>query len=101
MGSRCTNGTMPVPTRKSGSVLAESVRSVLSTRKLSVAKVSRASRSAETRAAHIPHSFYSSLRKPSFSPSLYQLHFLSRLTGYRLADWLVLFGISLDEVSRF
>jgi hypothetical protein len=51
--------------------------------------------------AHIPHSFYTSLRKRSFSPSLYQLHSLSQLSGYRLVDWLALFGISLDDASRF
>lgn len=55
----------------------------------------------ENRLAHIPHSFYSSLRKRSFSPSLYQLHSLSRFSGYRLVDWLALFGISLDDVSPF
>jgi hypothetical protein len=50
--------------------------------------------------AHIPHNFYSSLGKRSFSPSLYQLHSLSTHSGYRLADWLILFGISLADVSH-
>ncbi len=92
---------MSVPSRQPLPSLADSVRRILSTSGLSLADVSRASRTPENRFAHIPHSFYSSLRKRSFSPSLYQLHSLSKLSGYRLIDWLALFGISLDDVSRF
>jgi hypothetical protein len=92
---------MSVPSRQAISSLADSVRIILSTRGLSLADVSHASRTPENRLAHIPHSFYSSLRKRSFSPSLYQLHSMSKLSGYRLVDWLALFGISFDEVSRF
>ena len=92
---------MPVPSRKTPYSLADSVRTILSTRNLSLADVSRASRTSENGLAHVPHSFYSSLRKRSFSPSLYQLHSLSSLSGYRLADWFALFGVSLDDVSRF
>jgi transcriptional regulator with XRE-family HTH domain len=90
---------MSLPSVHSSSFLAERVRNILSTRGLSLADLSRASRG--NRLGHIPHSFYSSLRKQSFSPSLYQLHSLSALSGYRLVDWLALFGISLDDASRF
>jgi hypothetical protein len=90
---------MSLPSVHSSSFLAERVRKILSTRGLSLADLSRASRG--NRLGHIPHSFYSSLRKRSFSPSLYQLHSLSALSGYRLVDWLALFGISLDDASRF
>ena len=92
---------MPVPSRKTQPSLADSLRRILLTRNLSLANVSRASRTSENRLAHIPHSFYSSLRQRSFSPSLYQLHSLSRLSGYRLIDWLALFGISLSDASRY
>lgn len=92
---------MPAPSRKTQPFLADSLRSILLTRNLSLANVSRASRTSENRLAHIPHSFYSSLRKRSFSPSLYQLNSLSRLSGYRLVDWLALFGIFLDDVSHY
>jgi len=92
---------MPLATGKPTSSLADTIRRILATRNLSLAEVSRISRTIENHLAHIPHSFYSSLRKPSFSPSLYQLFSLSRLSGYRLVDWLALFGISLDAVSRF
>ncbi len=89
------------PSRKAKPSFAERVRKILATRNLSLADVSRASRAPENRLAHIPHSFYSSLRNRTFSPSLYQLHSLSKLSGYLLADWLALFGISLDDASRF
>jgi|SRR5215472_12356825 len=82
-------------------LLADFLRKILASRNLSLADVFRASRASENRLAHIPHSFYSSLRKRSFSPSLYQLLCLSQLSGYRLVDWLALFGISLDDASRF
>jgi len=81
------------------SSLADRVRKILSTRGLSLANLSRAS--SGNRLGHIPHSFYSSLGKPSFSPSLYQLFSLSAFSGYRLIDWLALFRISLDDVARF
>ena len=81
--------------------LADSVRQILATRGLSLADVSRASLQSQNPLARIPHTFYSSLRKRSFSPSLYQLHSLSLLSGYRLIDWLSLFGFSLDHVSHF
>ena len=90
---------MPIPSVRPRSSLADRVRRILASRGLSLADVSRASVS--NRLGHIPHSFYSSLRKRSFSPSLYQLHSLSTLSGYRLVDWLALFGISLNDVSRF
>ncbi len=90
---------MSLPSVQSSSALADRVQRILASRGLSLANLSRASGS--NRPGHIPHSFYSSLRKSSFSPSLYQLHSLSRLTGYRLVDWFALFGVSLDNVSRF
>jgi transcriptional regulator with XRE-family HTH domain len=92
---------MPFFSRKATLSLADSVRRILATRNLSLAEVSRASRASGNRLAHVPHSFYSSLRKQSFSPSLYQLRSLSRLSRYHLEDWLALFGIDLDHVSRF
>src|SRR5262245_60728524 len=92
---------MPDPASTPPRFLADLLRKILASRNLSLADVSRASRASENRLAHIPQSFYSSLRKRSFGPSLYQLHFLSQLSGYRLVDWLAFFGISLDDASRF
>src|SRR5258706_5335505 len=90
---------MSVPSVQSRPSLADRVRRILSGRGLLVANFARAS--GGNRLGHVPHDFYSSLRKKSFSPSLYQLHTLSTLSGYRLVDWLALFGMSLDDVSRF
>jgi transcriptional regulator with XRE-family HTH domain len=83
--------------------LPDRLRFILARRGLSLAKVSRASRSLlpEDRLSHIPHNFYSSLRNRRFSPSLYQLLALSSISGYRLTDWLTVFGLSLDDIPRF
>ena len=82
--------------------LPDRVRLILASRGLSLAKVSRASRSLiPGDRQHIPHNFYSSLRNRRFTPSLYQLLALSTLSGYRLVDWLLVFGFSLDDVPRF
>jgi len=98
---RFTTATMPRPSKKNSVSLADSLRRILATSNLSLADISRASRRRENDLTHIPYNFYSSLRRPSFSPSLGQLDSLSRLSGYRLVDWLSLFSFSLDDVSRF
>jgi len=65
--------------------------------------VSRSSQSLAVgnRLHHIPHNFYNALRNPRFSPSIYQVLALSTFSGYRLDDWLTVFGFSLDDVPRF
>jgi transcriptional regulator with XRE-family HTH domain len=87
----------------SGRALAERIRSILVSRGLSLADVSRASRSLGpgNHLCYVPHNFYSSLRNPRFSPSLYHLFALSTVSGYRLVDWLAVFGFSLDDAPRF
>jgi hypothetical protein len=83
--------------------LPDRIRWVLATRGLTLAQVSRASEALAkgNRQYHVPHNFYSALRKPQFSPSLYQLLALSIVSGYRLVDWFQIFGFSLDHVARF
>jgi hypothetical protein len=49
---------------------------------------------------HIPHQFYSDLRQPGFTPSIQQILAFSSLTGYRIADWLALFGFFLDGIPK-
>jgi hypothetical protein len=69
---------------------------------LSLARLARASRSSlGNQRERIPRGLYRALGKSEFSPSLYQIFTLSVLTGYRLADWLAVFGFSLDDISRF
>ena len=92
--------------RRSGSLsvsLADRVRSIFASRGLSLADVCRVSReiAPSERFRDIPHNFYSLLRSRRFSPSLYQLFALSAISGFRLVDWLAVFGFSLDDVPRF
>jgi transcriptional regulator with XRE-family HTH domain len=79
------------------------VQRILAQRGLTLAKVSRASklRFPVNRLHHIPHNFYDALRSGTFSPSLHQIFTLSALSGYQLADWLTVFGFSLDDPARF
>jgi hypothetical protein len=83
--------------------LPDAIRPILAARGLSLAELSRQSRIrfAGKRLFRIPPNFYDALRRASFSPSLYQLFAFSVLTGYRLADWLCVFGLSFDDAARF
>jgi len=94
---------MPAPLAKSRSNLPDVIRPILAARGLSLADISRQSRVrfAGKRLFRIPPNFYDALRRASFSPSLHQLFALSVLTGYRLADWLCVFGLSFDDVAGF
>src|SRR6476660_2491887 len=94
---------MPRSFRRTASGLPDRILKILAARELSLSEVSRASRSLAPGSAlqQIPHNLYSLLRKRQFSPSLYQLFSLSTLTGYRLVDWLAVFGFSLDDIPRF
>jgi transcriptional regulator with XRE-family HTH domain len=85
------------------STLADKIRRILAIRGLSLSDVSRASRSLTpyNPLQHIPYTLYSSLRNRLFTPNLFQVAALSSLTGYRLADWLAIFGFSLHDVPRF
>lgn len=79
------------------------VRSLLTTRGLSLAELSRQSRQRfpANRLFRIPPNFYDVLRRASFTPSLHQVYALSVLTSYPLADWLSVFGFSFDDAARF
>ena len=68
-----------------------------------MAEISRRSRSRFSANSQfwIPSNFYDALHHVSFSPSLHQLFALSVLTGYRLMDWLLVFGFSFDAAARF
>ena len=81
---------------------ADRVRQILSSRGLTIYQVSQ--RSAEmlggSSAYYIPHHFYSDLRSPSRSPSIHQFVALSRISNYRLCDWLAVFGFHLDDIPR-
>jgi hypothetical protein len=81
---------------------ADRVRQILLTRGLTLYQVSR--RSAEifghSSPYYIPQGLYSALDAGVQSPNIYQLAALSRISGYRLSDWLAVFGFRLDEIPR-
>ncbi len=81
---------------------ANRVRQILSTRGLTLYQVSRQSAElfGRSSAYYIPHHFYSDLRSPSRSPSIHQFVALSRISNYRLCDWLAVFGFHLDDIPR-
>jgi transcriptional regulator with XRE-family HTH domain len=48
----------------------------------------------------LPHNLYHELGLRTFTPSLHQIYALSRITNYKLADWLFVFGFDLSEITR-
>lgn len=94
---------MPSFHRPSPADTAEITRFILAGRGFSLAEISRQSRIhfARNPLFRIPPNFYEALRRASFSPSAHQIYALSVLTGYRLADWMSVFGFSFDEAARF
>jgi hypothetical protein len=81
---------------------AERVRQILSSRGLTLYRVSRQSADIFGRLSpsFIPHSLYYDLTASSLSPSIQQVLALSRITNYRLSDWLSVFGFDLDAIPR-
>ena len=81
---------------------AEQVRQVLATKGLTLYRVSQ--QSAEifggSSPFHIPHNLYYDVADPSSSPNIHQLFAFSRITNYRLCDWLAIFGFDLDLIPR-
>jgi hypothetical protein len=94
---------MPASPWLSRSNLIDTIRTILAARGLSLAEVSRRSRTgfAGNPVFRIPPNFYDALSHVSFSPSLPQIYALSVLTRYRLADWLRLFDFSFDHSATF
>ncbi len=88
--------------RQTKTELAERVRSILATRVLTLSQVSKNSEALYGRSSPylLPHNLYYELRSPTFTPSIYQIFALSRISGYRFSDWLRVFGLDLEEVPR-
>jgi hypothetical protein len=81
---------------------ADRVRQILSTRGLTLYQVSQ--RSAEffgpSSPHYIPQRLYQELATGALSPNIHQLIAFSRVTNYRLCDWLAVFGFRLDDIPR-
>jgi transcriptional regulator with XRE-family HTH domain len=78
------------------------VRSILATKGLSLAEVCRRSQ-ARFQSDHrlwVSPAMYEELQETAFSPSFPQVYSLSTITGFRLVDWLRVFGFSLDTPVR-
>ena len=90
--------TKPQPTTD----LAERIRSILALKDLTLYQVSQRSEKLYGRSSpyFLPHNLYFDLRGGTFSPSVYQFFALSRITGYRLPDWVRLFGADLENIVR-
>ena len=78
------------------------VRRVLLTRPLTLYQVSRRSAQLFGRRSpyYVPEYFYAGLATGKLGPSIHQLIALSRISGYRLSDWLAVFGFALDDIPR-
>jgi hypothetical protein len=89
-------------TSRAGRELAEHVKSILETKKLTLHTVSHASESifGHASAYVLPHNLYYELRVGTFSPSLQQLFALSKISNYKMTDWIRIFGFDLEQIPR-
>lgn len=78
------------------------MRQVLSSRNLTLYQVSRHSAEIFGRSSpyYVPQQLYSVLATGATRPSIYQVIALSRISGYRLSDWLGILGFELDDIPR-
>ncbi len=81
---------------------AEQVRQILSSRGLTLYRVSQQTAQVFGRSSrfYVPHNLYYDVANPSLIPTIHQLLALSHITNYRLYDWLAVFGFELDKISR-
>jgi len=81
---------------------AEQVRQILSTRGLTLYRVSQQTAQifGHSSRFYVPHNLYYDVANPSLIPTIHQLLALSHITNYRLYDWLAVFGFDLDQMSR-
>ena len=82
--------------------LAEKVQAILEDKKLTLYQVSQQSAELYGRSSpfFLPHNLYYDLRAGSFRPSIYQISALSRISGYRVVDWLRVFGYNIEDITR-
>lgn len=96
---------MPLPLRngsRTSSTLVDRVQAILDHRHLTLYRVSQRSAELYGRSSpyFLPHNLYYDLRTGAFRPSIHQIVALSRISGYRVADWLRVFGYSLEDITR-
>jgi hypothetical protein len=81
---------------------AERVRQILSTRGLTFYRASQLSAEMFGRSStfYLPRNLYHRLAASAVAPGIYQLFALSRVTNYRLSEWLGVFGFDLDVIPQ-
>jgi hypothetical protein len=82
--------------------LAERVKSILATKQLTLHQASQTSATLFGHGSpyYLPHNLYYDLSHGHFSPSLFQLVAFSRISNYRLRDWLRVFGFEIEAIPR-
>jgi hypothetical protein len=82
--------------------LAERVKSILATKRLTLHQVSQTSATLFGRGSpyYLAHNLYYDLSHGHFSPSLFQLVAFSRISNYHLRDWLRVFGFDIEAIPR-
>jgi transcriptional regulator with XRE-family HTH domain len=82
--------------------VADRVQSILASKGLTLYRASRQSVAlyGPSSPYFLPHNLYYDLRTGSFRPSIYQIFALSRISAYRVADWLQVFGFDLEDITR-
>ena len=82
--------------------LAERVEAILATKRLTLYQASQQSKLiyGPSSPFFIPHNLYYELHRGTFTPSLYQMAAFSRISGYRLEQWLRAFGFELEDIPR-
>ena len=82
--------------------LTQRIHAILARKGLTLYQVSQHSAALYGRSSQyfLPHNLYYNLRQEPFTPSLFQVFALSRISGYRIADWLRTFEIDLENIPR-
>jgi hypothetical protein len=82
--------------------LTERIQTILASKGLTLYQVSQRTAALYGRSSHsfIPHNLYYDLRHEPFTPSIFQVLALSRISGYRIPDWLQVFGIDIENIPR-
>jgi hypothetical protein len=96
---------VPSPAREGSptrAAVAERVQAILDSKELTLYRVSQESAELYGRSSpfFLPHNLYYDLRTSSFTPSIHQISALSRISGYRVVDWLQVFGYTLEDITR-
>jgi len=88
--------------RQTTVALTERIQTILRSKGLTLYQASQQSEALYGKSSpyFLPHNLYYDLRGGKFTPSIYRVFALSRISGYRLSDWLRVFGIDLEDVPR-